>query len=72
MHKTVELSAEAQVDTAESWQEAQAALYDQLGQQLKALRSANGNGQTANGNGRPGPIAKLRGRGYRSHQPSNR
>ena len=37
MHEAVELSAEAQVDTGESWHKAQATAYDQLGQQLKAL-----------------------------------
>jgi hypothetical protein len=42
-HKTVELSAEATVN-GEDWHTAQAALYTELGQQLKALWSANGNG----------------------------
>ena len=35
MHKTVELSAEATVEYAEMWQEAQASLYHQLGEQLR-------------------------------------
>jgi hypothetical protein len=51
-HKTVELSAEARVDYAEDWQQAQAALYQVLGQQLKALWSAWANGPTPSGNGR--------------------
>ena len=41
--KSIELGAEASVDGKESWTEAQASLYQQLGQQLKVLW-ANGNG----------------------------
>ena len=43
-HKTVELSAEAALDGNEAWTGAQASLYEELGQQLKALW---GNGQRA-------------------------
>ena len=50
-HKTIELSAEATLDARETWTEAQASLYRQLGQQIKALwndnqASSDGNGQT--------------------------
>src|SRR2546426_8490220 len=46
--KTVELAAEASVTPSESWQEAQAQLYAELGQQIKALWSnRNGNGHHA-------------------------
>ena len=41
--KAIELGAEASVDGKETWTEAQASLYQQLGQQLKTLW-ANGNG----------------------------
>ena len=41
--KTIELSAEATLDGKETWTEAQARLYHQLGCQLKALW-ANGTG----------------------------
>ena len=56
-HKTVELSAEAALTAQEQWQEAQASLYHELGQQLRGLWSTKANGQpingeaTANGNG---------------------
>jgi hypothetical protein len=46
--KTVELPAEGTVEPLESWQTAQAVLYAQLGQQMKALWG-NGNGHKANG-----------------------
>ena len=48
--KTIEVGAEASLTASEEWQTAQATLYEQLGQQLKTLRSAKANGQ-ANGNG---------------------
>ena len=44
--KTIELSAEATLDAKETWTEAQARLYEQLGCQLKAMW-ANGTGQNA-------------------------
>ena len=44
--KTVELSAEGTVNANENWRAAQAQLYADLGQQLKALWTANGNGDT--------------------------
>ena len=44
--KAIELGAEATVDTKETWTEAQASLYQQLGCQLRALWT-NGNGKTA-------------------------
>ena len=51
--KAVEVGAEAAVDTRETWQAAQARLYSELGQQLKALW-ANGNGKHAqNGSEKP-------------------
>ena len=43
-HKTVEMGAEASLESGEAWREAQASLYHQLGQQLKALWG-NGNGK---------------------------
>lgn len=46
-HKTIELSAEAALDPKETWTEAQASLYQQLGQQIKALW----NGGQASNNG---------------------
>ena len=49
----MELSAEATVEYAENWQEAQARLYDDLGQQLKALWSTKANGNGSTGNGKP-------------------
>ena len=52
VHKTVELSAEAQVDARENWREAQARLYQELGQQLKALWATRGNGNGTSGNGK--------------------
>jgi hypothetical protein len=36
-HKTIELSAEAAIEGKKTWTEAQSNLYQQLGQQLKAL-----------------------------------
>ena len=48
VHKTVELSAEATVEYAEDWHQAQAALYQELGQQLKQLWTAKGNGPSSN------------------------
>ena len=47
--KAVELSAEASLDPNETWIEAQASLYQDLGRQLKALWTSNGNGQAVNG-----------------------
>jgi len=48
--KTVELAAEASVTPSENWQEAQAQLYAELGQQLKALwGNGNGNHKAENG-----------------------
>lgn len=47
--KAVELSAEANLEPNETWSEALASLYQDLGQQLKALWTANGNGQATNG-----------------------
>jgi len=44
--KSIELGAEASVDGKETWTEAQASLYQQLGCQLKALW-ANGTGHKA-------------------------
>jgi len=44
----VGVGAEAAVDARETWQTAQARLYAELGQQLKALW-ANGNGKPAQG-----------------------
>jgi hypothetical protein len=50
--KTVELAAEASVTPSENWQEAQAQLYAELGQQMKALWSnGNGNGHHKAENG---------------------
>ena len=48
-YKTVELSAEGAVNANENWQTAQAQLYTDLGQQLKALWTTNGNGHVNNG-----------------------
>ena len=36
-YKTAELSADASVDANESWEDAQAELYNDLGRQLKTL-----------------------------------
>ena len=47
---TIELGAEAALSPNEQWQEAQAKLYQDLGQQLKALWPAKANGNT-NGDG---------------------
>ena len=44
--KSIEIGAEASVDGKETWTEAQARLYQQLGQQLRVLW-ANGNGNKA-------------------------
>ena len=52
VHKTVELSAEATVDYAEDWQEAQVRLFQELGQQLKALWTTTANGHTTTRNGK--------------------
>ena len=52
--KAVELSAEASLEPNEAWIEAQASLYQDLGQQLKALWTANGNGHAANGTAKAG------------------
>lgn len=41
-HKTVELSAEGVVEPRETWETAQAGLYNALGDQLNALWSGNG------------------------------
>ena len=51
-HKTVELSAEASLDTKDTWRQAQAGLYADLGQQLRTLwaTKTNGNGQPPAGN----------------------
>ena len=49
--KSIELSAEASLDAKEEWQDAQAELYSQLGQQLKTLWATNSNGQANNANG---------------------
>jgi len=48
--KSVELSAEATLEPQETWTEAQARLYTDLGQQLRTLwtEKANGNGQANN------------------------
>ena len=48
-YKTIELCAEAALDPSESWTEAQASLYAELGQQLKTLWPAKANAST-NGN----------------------
>ena len=53
VHKTVELSAEATVEYAEAWQEVQARLYQELGQQLKTLWTIKANEHATNGNGKP-------------------
>jgi hypothetical protein len=53
-HKTIELSAEAAIDGKEAWAEAQASLYHDLGQQLKALWPTSGqaiSGAQARNNG---------------------
>ena len=47
--KAVELSAEATLDPQEGWIEAQASLYQDLGQQLKALWTSNGNVHASQG-----------------------
>ena len=44
-HKTIELSAEGTLTAQEDWQTAQATLYGQLGQQLKALWAMKANGR---------------------------
>ncbi|MCI0441166.1 MAG: hypothetical protein L0177_18850 [Chloroflexi bacterium] len=45
-HKTVELSAAADLEPQEDWHSAQAELYRQLGQQLKTLWIAESNVQS--------------------------
>lgn len=49
--KAVELSAEGTLGPNDEWHQAQAALYAELGQQLRTLwtSKANGNGQPSNG-----------------------
>jgi hypothetical protein len=48
--KTVELGAEGSLDSSdETWQEAQAALYHQLGDQLRYVFNGNGAGKPQNG-----------------------
>ena len=47
-YKTVELGAEATLTAQETWTEAQASLYQELGNQLKTLWTAK-NGGSANG-----------------------
>ena len=49
-HTTIELSAEAAVGEQENWREAQAGLYQELGQQQRALWPTRANGQPTNGN----------------------
>jgi hypothetical protein len=62
----------------DKWQKAQASLYDQIGQQLNILSSAkdNGNGQTANGNGRidatPGHYCQEHGVAFKRHDKDGR
>ena len=51
--KAVELSAEATLDPQETWTEAQASLYTDLGQQLRTLWTAK-NGQATNSNEQSG------------------
>ena len=48
-YKTVELGAEATLTGQDIWTEAQASLYQELGQQLKALWSTNSNGGASGG-----------------------
>ena len=45
-YKTVELGAEAVLSPKDSWDEAQALLYQELGQQLKSLWSNKSNGKS--------------------------
>ena len=47
-YKTIELCAEATLEPNETWTEAQAALYQDLGQQLRTLWTVK-NGQATNG-----------------------
>ena len=49
--KSIELGAEGSVEPRETWQQAQAYLYQQLGIQMKALWAQNGNahGETLQG-----------------------
>ncbi len=44
-YKTIELCAEAALDPNETWTEAQASLYTELGQQLRTLWTAKANGK---------------------------
>ncbi len=53
-HKTVELGAEAAVSNGDTWQEAQARLYEALGGQIKALWG-NGNGKAQELPAKAGP-----------------
>ena len=45
-YKTIELGAEATLDSNDNWQEAQSNLYQELGQQLKNLWIAKTDGET--------------------------
>ena len=59
-HKTVELSADAILAPRESWREAQAKLYAEVGRQMVALWTIKVNGQNANGAGTPEPTTDHR------------
>ena len=48
-HKTVELSAAADLEPQEDWHDAQSDLYQELGQQLKTLWSSESTVQSVNG-----------------------
>ena len=48
-HKTMKLSAEATLTPQEEWRQAQASLYNELGDQLKSLWATKTNGQPTNG-----------------------
>jgi hypothetical protein len=50
-YKTVELGAEGALDAGDEWQEVQAALYHQLGEQMRYVFS--GNGKPQNGSEKP-------------------
>ncbi len=51
-HKTIELTAEGSVEARETWQTAQAYLYNELGKQMKELwPTANRSSQKRPGNG---------------------
>ena len=45
-HKTIELSAQAALDSEDNWKNAQSQLYTELGEQLKALWISKTSGQT--------------------------